>query len=113
MADCEECVEPDEDPRPWCDCEPGDTCKGPCRNRAHDPERCPEWPEPPAEIPPLTLAAVVSPGDSLVIGFSRPVTMEEFEGVRAAFEARLPGVKVLIVDGVASMTVMKGGESNG
>jgi len=38
---CPECTV-DEDPAPWCDCQHDETCKGPCRQRAHDPERCPE-----------------------------------------------------------------------
>lgn len=37
---CPECTI-DEDPLPWCDCEPGQTCDGPCRRRAHAPARCP------------------------------------------------------------------------
>lgn len=38
---CFECVDEDEDPAPWCDCLVGDRCKGPCRQRAHAAERCP------------------------------------------------------------------------
>jgi hypothetical protein len=40
---CLECVAPDEDPAPWCDCQPSETCggRGPCRRRAHEPARCP------------------------------------------------------------------------
>jgi hypothetical protein len=41
---CDECVEVDEDPRPWCDCIVDvngivETCKGPCRQRAHGIDR--------------------------------------------------------------------------
>lgn len=32
---CEECCD-DDDPVTWCDCGPGESCKGPCRRRAHD-----------------------------------------------------------------------------
>lgn len=38
---CPECTI-DEDPRPWCECEHGELCAGPCRQRAHDPVRCPK-----------------------------------------------------------------------
>jgi hypothetical protein len=39
---CAECLtDPNEDPLPWCDCRPGETCKGPCRQRAHAPSLCP------------------------------------------------------------------------
>ena len=44
---CHECIAPDEDPLPWCDCDPGDTCMDSgkaCRRRAHDPEQCPHAP---------------------------------------------------------------------
>lgn len=44
LLHCNECVEPDEDPLPWCDCGlggPDERCDGPCRKRAHDPDRCP------------------------------------------------------------------------
>lgn len=39
---CIECTV-DEDPAPWCDCQPGETCgdHGPCRRRAHHPRACP------------------------------------------------------------------------
>ena len=36
---CSECST--EDPRPWCDCREDETCKGPCRQRAHNPNVCP------------------------------------------------------------------------
>lgn len=36
---CSECST--EDPHPWCDCRTDETCKGPCRQRAHDPNVCP------------------------------------------------------------------------
>jgi hypothetical protein len=38
---CWECVADDEDSAPWCDCRSGEGCKGPCRQRAHTPDRCP------------------------------------------------------------------------
>lgn len=42
---CPECVAPDEDPLPWCECaDSTDTCTGPCRQRAHNPDRCPVGP---------------------------------------------------------------------
>lgn len=37
---CPECTHRDEDPAPWCECRDGETCAGPCRNRAHLPEHC-------------------------------------------------------------------------
>lgn len=39
---CFECTDENEDPAPWCDCRFGETCKGPCRRRAHASERCPK-----------------------------------------------------------------------
>lgn len=36
---CFECTT--DDPRPWCDCASDETCKGPCRRRAHSPQLCP------------------------------------------------------------------------
>lgn len=39
---CPECLEPDEDPRAWCDCRSDEPpCGSPCRQRAHDPAKCP------------------------------------------------------------------------
>lgn len=40
---CWECLtDPTEDPSPWCDCRKlGERCAGPCRQRAHAPDRCP------------------------------------------------------------------------
>jgi hypothetical protein len=40
---CIECVAPNEDPAPWCDCQPDETCIDSavaCRRRAHDPDQC-------------------------------------------------------------------------
>jgi hypothetical protein len=37
---CSECTEND-DPRSWCDCQDDEQCIGPCRKRAHHPDRCP------------------------------------------------------------------------
>ena len=45
---CHECTDPEEDPRPWCDCNPDETCMdaaATCRNRAHAPEHCPMSPD--------------------------------------------------------------------
>jgi hypothetical protein len=46
---CEECLHDldcpqAEDPRPWCECEHGEQCRPgtPCRQRSHDPIRCPQ-----------------------------------------------------------------------
>lgn len=42
VGPCPECLDPDEDPRPWCDCIDGDDpCFSvQCRQRAHPPSRC-------------------------------------------------------------------------
>lgn len=40
---CVDCIAPGEDPRPWCDCQPGETCMDAavaCRQRAHEPTEC-------------------------------------------------------------------------
>lgn len=39
---CGECLDPNEDPAPWCECGVGETCIGPCKHRAHQPGMCPE-----------------------------------------------------------------------
>lgn len=41
---CPGCIQGDEDPAPWCDCRDDETCKGPCRRRAHEQNRCPNLP---------------------------------------------------------------------
>jgi hypothetical protein len=44
---CHECTI-DDDPAPWCDCQPGETCfdvATACRQRAHAPEHCPTFAE--------------------------------------------------------------------
>lgn len=59
---CAECVDGEEDPRPWCECESGEQCKGPCRQRAHDPAVHEEHGGPgvaPAEPAPVTQVQVV------------------------------------------------------
>lgn len=56
---CHECTR-DEDPRPWCDCDPDDTCMDSgraCRNRAHDPDDCPVRRSPPERAIPISEAA--------------------------------------------------------
>jgi hypothetical protein len=44
---CHECCPDDEDPLPWCDCQPDETCMDSavsCRRRAHAPDDCPARP---------------------------------------------------------------------
>jgi hypothetical protein len=70
-AHCPECCHdpscPDgEDPRVWCDCRDDETCKGPCRQRAHDPRqhRDPvglEWPEGPSTYHPPAVGPITPP----------------------------------------------------
>lgn len=55
-----------EDPWPWCECEHGQTCKGPCRQRAHDPRqhRDPaglEFPEGPSTYHPPAVGPITPP----------------------------------------------------
>lgn len=68
---CQECIEPDEDPAPWCDCRSDETCKGPCRRRAHAAERCPQR----AAVPP---PSTVDELHHILIGYdaSRPRSMQ-------------------------------------
>jgi hypothetical protein len=73
-AHCPECCHdpscPEgEDPRVWCDCRDDETCKGPCRQRAHDPRqhRDPvglEWPEGPSTYHPPAAGWQVANGDT-------------------------------------------------
>jgi hypothetical protein len=56
---CSECTTVD-DPAPWCDCRGDERCIGPCRKRAHDPERCPMRQ---AYVPHPTPWCAVKPGD--------------------------------------------------
>jgi hypothetical protein len=34
---CQDCCADDQDPSGWCGCRRGQSCDGPCRQRAHDP----------------------------------------------------------------------------
>lgn len=66
---CSECIYGDEDPRAWCDCREGEdeTCKGPCRKRAHFPQHCPVLPAAEPEWRESTFLHILE-GDSLRIG---------------------------------------------
>lgn len=62
---CWECLNPGEDPAPWCNCRPGEEpCEGPCRHRAHEPEDCPNVPR---TWEPTTLLYCLA-GDHIRIG---------------------------------------------
>lgn len=46
---CQECVEHEEDPAPWCDCRSDEPpCRPPCKQNAHRPDECPKRPAPEA-----------------------------------------------------------------
>jgi hypothetical protein len=49
-----------DDPEGWCDCETGQQCRGPCRQRAHVPAVCPFLS---AMVPMPTPARLVQAGD--------------------------------------------------
>lgn len=59
------------------------------------------------------MAAVVKPGDTLVVGFNYHLTEEDIE---ALTEAWAPlggmGVKVAFADGVADMVIIRPGEES-
>jgi hypothetical protein len=58
--------------------------------------------------PELDSAAVVRPGDTLVIGVDASDWADDrFEKLKADAEEHLPGVRVLIIDGARSMAVSR------
>jgi hypothetical protein len=89
---CAECLtDPSEDPLPWCDCRPEETCPSPgrypCRRRAHRPQLCPNLP---ADIP----YNIVAGGESLVVTeVQEPSlwTLSEWQHVVMGDVVRLPG----------------------
>lgn len=60
-------------------------------------------------------AAVVRPGDTLVLCLGKDVTPEQFarfcDGAGPALKERIPGVEVLLVGGVEQMLVYRPGEA--
>jgi hypothetical protein len=53
------------------------------------------------------IAAVLRPGDRLVIGFNHPLDMLQAGKVKENLQERLPGVDFVIIDGVSSMNVYR------
>lgn len=62
-------------------------------------------------------AAVVRPGDTLILRLGTDVSAEQFarfrDGALPPLKERLPGVEVLIVGGVEQMVVYRPGEGDG
>lgn len=86
---CDECC--DEDPAPWCDCRDDETCKGPCRKRAHDPDRCPALA---AWIPAVIWDALA--GDKIRAGSERQGWTEG--EVTRRYAAKIKGRQALMAD---------------
>lgn len=86
---CEECC--DEDPASWCDCRVDETCKGPCRKRAHDPDRCPTLA---AWIPAVIWDALA--GDKIRAGSERQGWTEG--EVTRRYAAKIKGRQALMAD---------------
>lgn len=53
----------------------------------------------------LTSAVVVRPGYRLVVSTPRLVTMEEADQMKTLIGAKLPGVEVVVLSGIAQMAV--------
>lgn len=63
-----------------------------------------------AEIPvrlELASAWTVSPGDKLIVGFSRTLNLAQVDTILARFRLMLPDVEVVIVDGITHMAVYR------
>jgi hypothetical protein len=60
---------------------------------------------------PVTVAAIVRPGDALVVGFGQNLTRETAEAIKEELGRKLPGVLIVIAAGVApgSMAVYRPG----
>lgn len=62
----------------------------------------------------LYLAAVASPGDTVLIGFAHELTNDDIEALDEDFKPLTEqGIKIGFMDNVTSMVVVKGGESDG
>jgi hypothetical protein len=57
--------------------------------------------------PVISAAVTVGPGDTLVIGFGRPVRPDEADRVRKVFRDQMPGVGVFLIDNVTAFAVVK------
>lgn len=55
----------------------------------------------------LESAWVVRPGDKLVLGFARRLNMAEVDKIRERFALMLPGVEVILADGITGMAVYR------
>lgn len=70
------------------------------------------YPPPPPGIradpdPIISAAVTVGPGDTLVIGFGRPVRPAEADRVRKTLRDQLPGMGVFLIDNVTAFAVVK------
>lgn len=60
------------------------------------------------ELPPITLAAVARPGDTLLVGFAHNLTDEDIEALDESFRPLIDqGIKVGFMDQVTSMVVFR------
>lgn len=55
----------------------------------------------------LDNAAVVRPGDKLIVGMSRHIGMADAHALKDRFAEVLPGVEVLVVDSVSALAVYR------
>ncbi|MGH3190005.1 MAG: hypothetical protein ACRDOL_22620 [Streptosporangiaceae bacterium] len=59
------------------------------------------------EFPAASSAAVIRPGDTLILGFSRHLERDECESISERASAELPGVVVAVIDQLAHMAVYR------
>lgn len=53
-----------------------------------------------------TTAAVVRPGDTLIIGLAGPVDQETIASAAAAMKERLPDIEICLINQVAALAVV-------
>lgn len=53
------------------------------------------------------IAAIVRPGDNLILGFNRSIAEEECAMLRDKLSTLIPGIKIIVIDNVSSMVVHK------
>jgi hypothetical protein len=58
----------------------------------------------------LDNAVVVRPGDKLVLGYEKRLSVQEADAITGHFAARLPGVEIVLVDQIAHMAVYRSDE---
>lgn len=67
---------------------------------------------PDLSVPVYILATVAKPGDTIILGLHNVINPAQAQALKLKIQDKVPDVRVVIVDGVSAMTIVRDETSN-